>query len=90
MNETEITRIATFLGQSEADFITHETEVAPGRRSLMMRNTDDGACVWLDAHNRCRLHPVKPDKCRTFPFALTNADSAEICPGLKALQTKPL
>ncbi len=28
---------------------------------------------------------MKPDKCRTFPFAWTNADSAEICPGLKAL-----
>lgn len=90
VNEAEIARIAAFLGQSEADFIAHETDVAPDRRSLMLRNTSDGVCVWLDAQNRCRIYPVKPDKCRTFPFAWTNADSAEICPGLKALRAKPL
>lgn len=90
VNEAEIARIAAFLGQSEADFIAHETDVAPDRRSLMLRNTSDGVCVWLDAQNRCRIHPVKPDKCRTFPFAWTNADSAEICPGLKVLRAKSL
>ena len=90
VNEAEIARIAAFLGQSETDFIAHETDVAPDRRSLMLRNTSDGACVWLDAQNRCRIHPVKPDKCRTFPFAWTNADSAAICPGLKVLRAKPL
>lgn len=84
VNEAEIARIAAFLGQDEADFIAHETELAPDRRSLMLRNTPAGACVWLEANNRCRIHPVKPDKCRTFPFAWTNADSVEICPALKA------
>ena len=37
------------------------------------------------ARNRRLLHPVKPDKFSTIPFAWTNADSAEICPRLKAL-----
>ena len=82
----EIARIAAFLGMSEADFIARETELAPDRKSLMLRNTPDGACVWLDDQSRCRIHPVKPDKCRTFPMEWTNANSAEVCPALRAIQ----
>ena len=83
VNATEIACIATFLGMAEADFIARETELAPDRKSLMLRNTSDGACVWLDDHSRCRIHPVKPDKCRTFPMEWTNANSADVCPTLK-------
>lgn len=82
VSDAEIARIAAFLGLREDVFIARETEVAPDRRSLMLRNTPDGACVWLDADNRCKIHPVKPDKCRTFPQAWTNADSDKVCPAL--------
>ena len=60
----------------------HETEVAPDRRTLMLKSHPNGACVYLTDDNRCRIHEVKPDKCRTFPFEWTNTDSHEICPGL--------
>ena len=85
VNAQEIARIAAFLGMSEADFIARETELAPDRKSLMLRNTPDGACVWLDDRSRCRLHPVKPNKCRTFPIEWMNANSAEVCPALRAM-----
>lgn len=78
----EIARIAAFLNRNEADFIAHETLLAPDRKSLMLKSLPDGACVYLDGANRCRIHPVKPDKCRTFPFEWTNADSREVCPAL--------
>ena len=84
VSDAEITRLAAFLGLSEARFIAEECEVAPDRRSLMLRNTPEGACVWLTADNLCRLQPVKPDKCRTFPFAWTNPDSIQVCPALAA------
>lgn len=29
-----------------------------------------------------KIHPVKSDKCRTFPFEWTNPDSVEVCPAL--------
>lgn len=82
VSDAEIARIAAFLGLREDVFIARETEVAPDRRSLMLRNTPEGACAWLDADNRCKIHPVKPDKCRTFPQAWTNADSDKVCPAL--------
>lgn len=87
VSDAEISRISAFLGMKEADFISMETEVAPDRKSLMLRNTPAGACVWLDEESRCRIHPVKPDKCRTFPFEWVNADSYSVCPCLAALAT---
>ena len=83
VGEEEIARIAEFLGMKEEEFIERETLVAPDRKGLMLRSREDGACVWLTEENRCRIHEVKPDKCRTFPYEWTNPDSAEVCEGLK-------
>jgi len=84
LSENEIARISAFLGFSEADFIERETDLAPDRRGLILKNTPEGACAYLTADNLCRINPVKPDKCRTFPFEWTNADSTDVCPELKA------
>ena len=84
VSAAEIARIAAFLGVAEQDFIDHDTELAPDRRGLILRSRPDGACAWLADDNRCRIHPVKPEKCRTFPYAWTNDDSTEVCPGLSA------
>lgn len=83
VSDAEIARIASFLGIDEDKFIASETELAPDRRGLVLKSRPDGACVWLDGDNRCRIHPVKPDKCRTFPHEWTNPDSADVCAGLE-------
>ena len=82
VGEAEIRRIAEFVGMSEQEFIDHETEIAPDRKGLILKIRPYDACVYLTDDNRCRIHPVKPDKCRTFPFEWTNPDSAEVCPAL--------
>lgn len=84
MSDGEIARIAAYLGMAEAAFIETETELSPDRTGLILKSCADGACVYLTADNRCRIHPVKPDKCRTFPYTWTNPDSSKVCPGLKA------
>ena len=83
VSEAEIARIAAYLGMSEAAFIDAETDVAPDRRGLVLKSRPDGACAYLTDGNLCRINPVKPDKCRTFPYEWTNADSSDVCPGLK-------
>ena len=83
VSDAEIARIAAFLGMNESDFISQETDVAPDRKSLMLKSHPDGACVYLTADNLCRINPVKPDKCRTFPSEWTNPDSDQICQGLQ-------
>ena len=84
VSDDEIARIAAFLGQREEAFIATETELAPDRKGLILKSRPDGACAYLSDDNRCRIHPVKPDKCRTFPYEWTNPDSINICPGLQA------
>ena len=85
VSHVEIARIAAFLGMDESDFIARETDVAPDRKSLMLKSHSDGACVYLAADNLCRINPVKPDKCRTFPFEWRNPDSASVCPALTGM-----
>lgn len=84
VSDAEIARIAAYLGMSEGAFIERECEVAPDRRGLVLHSRPDGACAWLTDDNRCRIHAVKPDKCRTFPHEWSNADSDRVCPGLRA------
>ncbi len=82
VSEAEIARIADYLGMCEADFIANETDVAPDRAGLILKSHPDGACVYLTPENRCRIHAVKPDKCRSFPYDWVNEDSYLICSGL--------
>lgn len=83
VSDEEIRRISAFLGMGELEFIASETDVAPDRRGLILKSCADDSCVYLTEDNRCRIHAVKPDKCRTFPFKWTNADSVEVCPALR-------
>jgi len=82
LSDAEVTRIAAFLGMKEDAFIEGETELAPDRRSLVLKSRPDGSCAYLTADNLCRINPVKPDKCRTFPLEWTNPNSGEVCPAL--------
>ena len=88
VSDAEIARIAAFLGMNEAEFIKRETEVAPDRKSLILKSRPDGACAYLTEDNLCRINPVKPEKCRTFPFEWSNPDSAEVCPALAKAKTR--
>lgn len=86
LKEGDPQKIAAHLGLSEADFIARETEIAPDRMGLVLKDRPDGACAMLDENNRCRIYPVRPEKCRTFPFDWVNDNSYDYCEGLKALE----
>lgn len=50
----------------------------PDGRSFKLNHRDDGACVFLGADNRCRIHAkhgseAKPLACRVYPFMLVPA-----------------
>ena len=86
VSDAEISRIAAFLGMGDQEFIESETELSPDRKSLILKSRPDGACAYLTDGNLCRINPVKPRKCRTFPHEWTNPDSAEVCPGIAAAE----
>jgi Fe-S-cluster containining protein len=82
VSDEEIARISSFLGMTPSAFIRDETELSPDRKGLVLKSREDGACSFLTAENKCAIHAVKPDKCKSFPYEWTNPDSYEVCPGL--------
>ena len=82
VSDAEIARMSAFLGMGEADFIASQTDLAPDRAGLVLKSRADGACLFLTDGNLCRVNPVKPDKCSTFPHEWSNSDSASVCPEL--------
>jgi len=82
VSDAEIARMAAFLGMDEAEFIDSQTELAPDRMGLVLKSRADGACLFLTDDNLCRVNPVKPGKCATFPQEWANSDSASVCPEL--------
>lgn len=82
LQDDDPAKIAAFIGISESDFIANETEIAPDRRGLILKDREDGACAMLGADNRCKIYPVRPEKCRTYPYEWVNDNSPSYCPGL--------
>lgn len=68
---SEIDAIAAFLEMDESEFIERYTALMPDRQGLTLVEKPDGSCIFLEEDeeggSRCRIHPVKPFQCGTFP-----------------------
>ena len=67
VGDDEIRAIAGFLHLDEQEFIDKYTTIARDRRTLVLIEAPDGACCFLSKDNLCRINPVKPKQCGTFP-----------------------
>jgi len=86
VNTDEIRAIAAHLSLSEDDFRDQYTRLAPDRTSLILTEAPGGACIFLDAANRCRINPVKPEQCRGFPEKWNvPPEYQQLCAGFRAL-----
>ena len=68
VNEREVADIAAYLSISASPF--GDTFLYTWENQQCIRETDDGRCLFFD--NGCRIYPVRPRQCRTFPFWFTN------------------
>ncbi|MGB9761380.1 MAG: YkgJ family cysteine cluster protein [Caldimicrobium thiodismutans] len=67
LSEEEIQRIADFLGFSKEEFLEKYT-LKKGTKRVEMK-IKDGYCIFYDKkRKRCKIHPVKPEKCKEWPF----------------------
>ena len=67
LSQSEIKRIAKYLGLSEEEFLKRFTVLKKPNRIEM--KTKNGHCIFFDEKtNGCLIHPVKPDFCRIWPF----------------------
>jgi len=65
LTETDLTRIAGFVGMKPADF--ERVYVYRTKHLLRLRMPRHTQCHFL-RENGCSIHPVKPTQCRIFPF----------------------
>lgn len=81
----EISAISSFLNIPEQEFINDHTVLAPDRRSLSLKEKEDGSCVYLDENMACILQSVKPQQCKDFPKKWNFAGWEKECAGGRAL-----
>ncbi len=87
LQEGEVERIAAFMKMTPEHFIASSCEKRHGR--LYIRSGPDGYCMYFDQDQKCLIHPVKPGRCRQWPFFTAivadkdNWDLAKLaCPGI--------
>ena len=81
----EAERIGAHLGLASREFEQRYCKRLEGYRVLRFQGEE---CCFLDG-DACRVYPVRPLQCRTWPFWSENLDEwvwseevAEICPGV--------
>jgi uncharacterized protein len=59
--------VAAYLGMDERTCADTFFDLNDDRRHLKTKATMHGGCIFVDEHG-CRVHPVRPRQCRTFPY----------------------
>lgn len=82
----QVAAAAAELGMGEAEFVAAYLRERDGRYEVVCK--DDGACALLGPQG-CRIHRVKPERCRQWPFfpeilerPQALAEAKELCPGI--------
>ncbi len=70
VDSKELSKIAKFLQLEEKELI--EKFLKKGKRYFYIKERD-GACIFFDKkEKKCKIHPVKPDICKAWPFLRGN------------------
>lgn len=90
LQPSEPEAIAAFLNLDVYAFTEAYTRLTWNRHDLSLIEREDGACIFLQPDNTCRIQAVKPKQCRDFPFLWRTPTLVEVCPGLRSEHTRPL
>jgi Fe-S-cluster containining protein len=75
VSEKRLGEIAEFLGMTVASFSRRYLRRVENRLSLVEKEHAD--CVFWEGDKGCRIYPVRPVQCRTFPFWSEHLESRE-------------
>lgn len=80
----EIQRICSYLKLSEADFLQLYCDVVDAAYKdgflptiVLQMNPTTQNCIFQEANNTCRIYPVRPFQCASFPFWALNVRNTE-------------
>ena len=87
VEQAEVIGIAGFLSETPESVERSYARRVGGKTSLLEK--PNGDCIFWEQGIGCRIYPVRPTQCRTFPFWKRNIESegawqrtAERCPGV--------
>ena len=86
--EGESERIAKYLGLTHEKFLESYTKLSGDRKGLVLTEQRDQSCIFLEKDNSCRIHKVKPQQCRDYPFKWRSPHLDPYCEGLQNLFAK--
>lgn len=82
---TDILRIAKYLNQPSEEIL--ENSVLPYKEIYTIRERECGCCLFYQSG--CRIYPVRPTQCKSYPFWFNNLRSEknwkrvyQECPGI--------
>ena len=78
LTDEDTTRIATFLGMEENEFVQEYTRINTNRTGLSLIERENHECIMLDGQD-CRIHEVKPSQCAGFPNKWNFPGWQEVC-----------
>ena len=95
----ELAEIAAYLEMTEKDLRERYVRRV-GRRYSLIEQDGSNDCIFLvpdgKAGKKCRIYPVRPRQCRTWPFWSSNLTTPEAwilahmrCPGINHGQVHP-
>lgn len=79
LEEADVAAAAAALGMGEDAFIDRHAVLARNRAQLTLRETETGACEFLEESGDCRIYAARPKQCREFPRGWR----VDGCPGLR-------
>jgi len=79
----EVEAIAHFLNMTIYAFTEAYTRLLSDRQGLSLIERADGACIFLQPEQNCRIQAVKPNQCAGFPFVWRSERLASQCPALQ-------
>lgn len=88
VNKDEIKTMSRFLKIDPSEFIKEYLKKVSYKFSIKeIKTTNNYACVFFDdQQNKCKIYPVRPEQCHTFPFWDYYKDKPEAlskeCPGV--------
>lgn len=78
LKNEEVDQIARFLELDVYDFIQKYTVLTKDRQCLALVDKPNGECFFLTPHG-CKINPVKPGQCKSFPFQWKFREFKSIC-----------
>ncbi len=87
LKNSEIEEISNFLDVQKEEFLTKFCERRMGR--VVLKSKPNLDCVFL-TDKGCKIYPVRPEQCRTFPFEWKYPGAESECLLLKLKLAVPL